>query len=131
MQFMTLTASGNLQCLTDTYTIWQCSNGSHTLTNGTRPLPNDSEPQKVMEFKASNFQEAQKKYYNYIESLTPDKTDLADELESADCLEDQLDILLDDDVDVFEEIDMDCEDCYGTGLTKYGLVCERCLGEIS
>jgi len=57
---------------------------------------------------------------------TPDdETDLTDELESADCLEDQLDLLLDD--GGYEHVD--CPDCID-GITKYGLTCEKCIGGV-
>ncbi len=56
--------------------------------------------------------------------MTPDdETDLTDELESADCLEDQLDALWDD-----RELDGDCPNCNGHGYVM-GSICELCDGE--
>ena len=58
--------------------------------------------------------------------MTDDETDLTDELESADCLEDQLDILFDED-DEWSELSSTCLECHGTGRSM-GNECEYCDG---
>lgn len=57
-----------------------------------------------------------------------EETDLTDELEAADCLEDQLDVLLDeDDDDEFADDDDLCEECHGDGYS-WGQMCDLCQG---
>jgi len=60
--------------------------------------------------------------------MNDDETDLTDELESADCLEDQLDILYAfvESVDRITNDDGDCDNCLGQGYDKYGHLCTQC-----